>query len=156
MMKEIDKKHFIIGIIFLSYFIFDIIHFFIFRMAPDYPLFSNYYENKVLSFLKWSFCIMVLISIGLNIQNNKYSFYLIIISSIGIIMLFIFKGRWNNLLMGSLVQKIGLLEIGAILIIILLVNKYRIKYKINPFITLSVSIVISILFYFAIQNISII
>ena len=142
----------ITGLIYLIYLIFDSIHFIIFRIQPNYlPLQEGYYENWILSVIKWSFCTLILVALYLNVKNKKASFYIILTSIIGVLLLFILKGQWNNFIMGSFVFKIGLLEFGALSTIIFLIKKLKVKYEINiwillAFITLT-TIFLSVIFY---------
>ncbi len=133
----------LLGSIFIIYLFVDVVHFLMFRLEPEYfPLMSGFYENHVLSFIKWFLCLLVITSIYLDRKKIKISFFFIIISIAGILTLFILKGQWNNLIKGSLLFKLGILEIGAFLLIILakkLYTKYRISFWKFLFFTLIVT-----------------
>jgi len=122
----------IISLIFISYLFTDVIHFFLFRLNVTYPSYSEaFFENSYISFIKWMFCLSSLLSIYLDLKGKKESFYLMQSSILGILVLFVLKGQWNNPIIGSWLFKIGVLEIGAFFLIIYLVvfllNQYIIS-----------------------------
>ena len=152
--KKYSKLEWVIGIIFLLYFVIDIVHFFMFRINyQEQGLMEGYYENKILSFMKWIFCILILTPWMINIKMKKLSFYFVFISTIGIIMLFILKGKWNYLLRGSIPLKICLLEIGSILTFIYSVKYLKRSCQIKNSSVLFILIISVVLFYFIIIDI---
>ena len=150
-----DRLNILLVSIFAVYLIVDVVHFLMFRLDPEYfPLMSGFYENHVLSFIKWGLCLLIIISIYLDRNSRKISFYFILFSVIGILTLFALKGQWNNLLMGSLVFKLGILEIGALLLIIRL-KKLFMKYAIRFWNFLSFSLLSMVLLVLVIIKIPI-
>ena len=131
-MKKNNKLILLASTLVLIYLIFDIFHFFIFRIDLVYPTFTEaFFESSIISYIKWFFCLVILTGFILDKKNSKLSFYLMFLSVIGIILLFILKGQLSYLIRGSFIFKIGLLELASLLILIYsifsLVNKYKIK-----------------------------
>lgn len=135
-----------IGILTTIYLIVDIIHFILFRINPIYPTITEaYYESIIISIIKWAFCVIILIGFVLDKKDTGYSFYLMFIPAIGISLLFILKGQLNNLIRGSIVFKVGLLEI-----IMLLVFIYALLYQIKKYRIKVISVILSFLLTIAI------
>jgi hypothetical protein len=114
------------------YLIVDVFHFFIFRINPVYPTFTEaFYESTIISCIKWAFSVSILIGLIYDRKEKGYSFFVLFPAAIGILVLFALKGQLYHLLRGSFVFKVGLLEISAIFILIYtlfsLVSKYKIK-----------------------------
>jgi hypothetical protein len=134
------------------YLIVDIFHFFIYRIKPVYPTFTEaFYESIIVSLVKWAFCIIILVGYFLDKRNKSLSFYLFFVSAIGITLLYVLKGQLMYMLRGSVVFKIGLLELASILIFIYsiftLIKKYKIKW-LSVLLSLIIAIVIfGLLFY---------
>jgi hypothetical protein len=116
----------------IIYLVVDLFHFFIFRINPVYPTFTEaFYESTIVSCIKWAFSASIIIGLIYDRKRRDYSFYILFSAAIGILVLFVLKGQLFYLLRGSLVFKIGLLEICTIFILIYtlfaLVSKYKIK-----------------------------
>lgn len=142
---------YILGILFLTYFVVDVIHFFAFRISPHYTSFTEaYYESIFISIVKWIFCLSSLLGLYMDKRNINSSFLLLSISAIGIIVLFIIRGQLTYLLIGSVVMKFGILEISAVLSFIysllFLVRKYLIK-PITIIITYSTAILLFVFLF---------
>lgn len=151
-MKNKNRISKCIGIIALLYLVVDVFHYYIYRFGyVDNILVSAYYESKIISFLKWSLCISIIVGHIFDKKEKQISFYLMLIPAIGILILFILKGQFIYLLKGSFVFISCLLELLAILIILyslfFLVKKYKIG-KMNCIITIMVSVIIlGLIFY---------
>lgn len=131
-MKKNNRIALIIGIIAFIYLIVDIVHFLMFRINPIYPTLTEaFYESTIISAIKWFLCVVILAGFFLDKKDKMPSFYLIFIPAIGIAVLFILKGQLNYLLRGSIVFKVGLLEITMLLAFIystfFQIKKYKIK-----------------------------
>ncbi len=151
-MKSISKIAITASISIIVYLVIDIIHFFIFRINPLYPSFTEaFYESHFISYIKWVLSVIILISLRFDSKGWRHSFYSMFISSIGIILLFILKGQLMFLIRGSIVFKVGLLEITALLVltqsIIISVKKYKIGWYTIVSVFLATCIILVYLFY---------
>ena len=125
----------------LMYLVFDIFHFFVYRINPVYPTLTEaFYESTIISTIKWFFCIIVLAGFFLDNKNKRLSFYLIFIPPIGAVLLFLLKGQLSYLIRGSIVFKIGFLEITMLLALFYSMHAQVKKYNIK-----AVRIIISFL-----------
>lgn len=81
----------------ISYIIIDLIHFFLIRNdyilveTNDFFLTESYYESKEITFIKLILCLMALLGIVFSTKNKKFN-YLILLSSLGMIYLVLFRG----------------------------------------------------------------
>ena len=93
----------------VSYLIIDSIHFFRFRITlEEYHLYPEAcYESISISFIKWAFSIFIIVGIVLDYYAKPSSFYMIYISSIGILLLFIQKGPLTTIMTGSIAFMLG-------------------------------------------------
>lgn len=158
-MKNNDRINKCIGIIALIYLLVDMSHYFAYRLGHiDYILVSAYYESTIISFIKWLLCISIFVGHLLNKKAKQISFYLMLIPSIAIFILFLLKGQFIYLLKGSFVFLICLLEMLAFFIILyslfFLIKKYKID-KINCLKTVIISIVILVLMFYQLPVIDI-
>jgi hypothetical protein len=122
----------IVTILTISYLVFDLIHFFMYRIDPVYPSFTEaFYESIYISFFKWGICISIIYGLFLDFKQNKLSFFILHSGAICIILLFIIKGQLFYLIRGSIVFILGILEIVALLTVVyslfFLIKKYKIK-----------------------------
>lgn len=131
-MKRNNQIALLIEIIASIYLIVDIVHFLMFRIDPIYPTLTEaFYESTIISAIKWFLCVVILTGSILDRKDKKTSFYLMFIPAIGIALLFILKGQLNYLLRGSIVFKVGLLEITMLLAFIYSTFSQIKKYKIK-------------------------
>lgn len=93
------KTNKIISYTLISYIIIDLIHYFLIRNnyglveteTNDFFLTESYYESKEITFIKLTLCVMALLGLVFSNKNKKFN-YLILLSSLGMIYLVIFRG----------------------------------------------------------------
>jgi hypothetical protein len=151
MMKN-KRVSLVIGVLTLLYLTIDIFHFFLFRLEPVYPTFTEaFYESIIVSIIKWVLCVLIIAGLVLDKKDKALSFYLIFVSIIGIALLFILKGQLNYLIRGSIVHNVGLLEISMLpalyYSIFIQTKKYNIKFSSIIIILILTVLVLSWLFY---------
>lgn len=116
MMKIISKIALLLISLNLIYIIVDLIHFFRFRLNVIYSLYREFfYETTLESSFKWAFSILSIFFIYKASNANKKYFYFLITVCIAMIVYFFLNGSWVNLTDGSLVHKINLIYIIAII-----------------------------------------
>jgi hypothetical protein len=123
---------YLISFLIICYLVIDVSHFFIFRISPSYSSSTEaFFESGIISYIKWSLCLLILAGVTLDIKNKRLSFYLMFIPSIAVFLLFFLKGQIVHLFIGSIVFELGVLEIMAFITLIY-VSFYLIrKYKIS-------------------------
>jgi hypothetical protein len=133
-MKKISNWIVVFSIILIiSYLIIDILHFVLYRVSPNYPTFTEaFFESTIISIIKWILSIFILIGVLLDKKSRKISFYIISTSTIGIILLFFLKGQFNHLIRGSIVFKVGILEIASFLMFVYAISWQIKKYRVKP------------------------
>lgn len=137
-----------IGILAAIYLVVDILHFFMFRTNPVYPTLTEaYYESIIISIIKWVLYISILAGFVLDKKDKRLSFYLMFIPAIGFALLFVLKGQLNYLIRGSIVSKVGLLEITMLLALI-----YSIFFQIKKYKIKVISVILSLLLTVAIMG----
>lgn len=152
---RINKITLTVGIAISIYLVVDVFHFFVYRIIPTYPTLTEaFYESTIISVTKWLLCITTLIGIFLERKNKSISFSLLIVSAIGILALFILKGQLYHLIRGSVVFKIGLLEITMFLVFIRSILFQSKKFKIgNIILSILLGIILGyIIYYFPVYN----
>ncbi len=146
-MKRNNIVAWLVGVFVLIYLVVDVFHFFIYRINPVYPAFTEaFYESIAISLIKWAFCVIILIGFLLDKKNRCLSFYLMFLPTIGIILLFILKGQFPYLIRGSVVFNTGLLELLALLIFVYSIINIRKKYKIK-WINVTISLITAIVLF---------
>lgn len=150
-MKRNNIVALLAGVFVLVYLVVDVFHFFIYRIDPVYPTFTEaFYESIAISLIKWIFCVFILVGYLLDKKNMYQSFYLMFLPAIGIILLFVLKGQLPYLIRGSIVFDIGLLELATILLFInsiLLIKKYKIKWLWVVLNLVAAIVILGLLFY---------
>lgn len=153
-MKKIKNKDYILilqGIIYVLYLLIDVIHYFRFRIHPKYPVYTEaFYESHYLTFVKWLLLISILIGLYLDNKGIKHSFYVIVSSAVGILLIFFFKGQFSHLLMGSIVFEIGLLEFAAFFSLIYSMFFLTKRYKVSLIYCVLILLVVVGLFFLTI------
>lgn len=149
-MKNNNWIALLLKVLAFTYLIVDVFHFLIYRIKPIYPTLTEaFYESVIVSITKWLSCLTILIGLTLDKKNKQISFYLMFIPAIGIVLLFILKGQLNYLISGSIVFRVGLLEITMFLALIFsiftLIKKYKIAFP-GIVISLLMSLILGYLF----------
>lgn len=105
-------------IILIAFLTIDMLHYFIFRLNPEYPIYGEgHYESNGIAYIKWGLCLLGII--GAVLYKKKGSHYLLMLASIGMIIIFFMAGPLSYfLLMFSAVSFWVLLFIGLYLLII--------------------------------------
>lgn len=95
--KRKMKKIKLINAFIFIYIMVDILHFFIFRLNTNIEISEAYYESNEMTYIKIGLCLLSLLGLFL-IKKSRYANYLILLSSIGMILLFWTDGPLRHLL----------------------------------------------------------
>jgi len=116
--KEMNNFKFLLSRILVVFFallvIVDVVYFFKYRLEPNYHhrLVAWSYESIERTLIRWFLCLIAIF--GIVKINKSISIYLMVFTSVGIILLSIIKGRLYYLLQGSFVFNLWLFELAAI------------------------------------------
>ena len=99
----------------IVYLIVDVLHFFHLRIVPELTLPFAYYENYLLSALKWFFLLIIVFSLLFKERLGKLHLLLLLLPTLGIFLMLILTGKLAYMVKGSFVFSIGLLEITGLL-----------------------------------------
>lgn len=102
----------ILNIILVIFLIVDVLHFFIYRFnSVKSNLMEGVHEISRTTFIKWGLCLLAIVAL-LLVKKQKTASYLLIITGIGMIWLFIVDGPLNHLLL--LYSSVSLWVLGII------------------------------------------
>lgn len=100
--------------IFFGYVAIDLIHYIRFRASSIYPSFIEFpYESHLISYSKWIMSLLCFAMLYMNRSSRNWTAYVSWIISIVVLILFFFKGQFANAMVGSIVFRLGILEIAA-------------------------------------------
>ncbi|MEP1779323.1 MAG: hypothetical protein ABJH72_17440 [Reichenbachiella sp.] len=141
------------GLVLAAYLLTDIVHFFNNRIDVIYPSYAEaVYESHELSYIKWVLCIIgIIVIIGMT-NLKSYSKATLWGISLMTILIYFFKGKFSNLMIGSLFFDLLILELASFLLIIYMMVKL-VKKSETWYLELAVStLVVFGLFFFYINQ----
>ena len=137
------------------YLVTDIIHFYSYRLDFITPYLSEaFWENKNISYIKWSFAITIIIGLTLNVYGYIKSYFLISNSSIAMVMLYILKGSLKYPIQGSIFATLGLLEVCSLSLFFIANIVLRKKYNISKNVVYANLTLFTMLSYLLFMNLS--
>jgi hypothetical protein len=102
----------ILNIVLVIFLIVDVLHFFIYRFnSVKSNLMEGAHEISRTTFIKWGLCLLAIIAL-LFVKKQKTASYLLVITGIGMIWLFIVDGPLNHILL--LYSSVSLWTLGII------------------------------------------
>ncbi|WP_299464469.1 hypothetical protein [uncultured Microscilla sp.] len=135
---------------FLAYFLLDILYYVFNRMDRNSSpiLTQNIHESHAITYLKWTFCIIGLLSLYLNKNDKKQGFFGVWSISIWVLLIAFLKGQYIMAMEGSILFSLLALEVTALLTLIFCFFVLKKKYNISIVYIVLTTILSALIYYF--------